>query len=329
MRHRVARIGPAAFVLAVAGMLSGCMSLIPLMAPKMEAEKNISASFDFESHYVDAHGSRMRYVETGEGTPVVFVHGNPTSSYLWRNVLPNVGREHRAIAVDLIGMGKSDKPDIDYYLDDHIRYFDELMEKLDLKDVILVLHDWGGPIGIDYAMRHPGRVRGIVLMETIVRPMRWDEMNTGERYMFRKFRDAEEGDELIVKANYFVDKLLPMMAGREMTEQEMARYRQPFGSENSRRPIARFPREIPIEGSPAKNESRLIQNYERLQRSAVPLLLLTATPGAIVKEPMVASLREGLPRLEVENVGAGVHFLQETQPTRIGDAIREWAARLP
>lgn len=329
MRIRFARMASAALVLLAGGMLGGCMTLVPVMAPKVEAEKNIGVSFDFEPHYVTVQGSRMHFVETGKGAPVVFVHGNPTSSYLWRNVLPIVGRDHRAIAVDLIGMGKSDKPDIDYSLDDHIRYFEGLMEKLDLKNVILVLHDWGGPIGVDYAMRHPGRVKGIVLMETIVRPMQWDEMNMGERYMFRKFRNAGEGDELIVKENYFVEKLLPMMAGRDMTPQEMDQYRAPFASESSRRPIVRFPREIPIDGLPVGNANRLAQNYEMLQRSTIPLLLLSAKPGAIVKEAMVASLREGLPRLEVEDIGAGIHFLQETQPKRIGESIQKWVERLP
>lgn len=194
--------------LAMTFALDGCMKVMPMMAPKVEAEKNISAAFPFDDKFVTVDGSQMYYVETGTGTPVVFVHGNPTSSYLWRNVLPIVGRDHRAIAVDLIGMGKSDKPDLQYSLDDQIRYFDGFMQAMDLKNIILVLHDWGGPIGIDYAIRNPGDIKGIVLMETIVRPMSWSEADFGMRYMFKKFRNPAHGDELIVKENYFVDTLL-------------------------------------------------------------------------------------------------------------------------
>ena len=308
--------------------LAGCMQVIPMMAPTVETEKNISAAFPFESRYVTVNGSKMRYVETGSGTPVVFVHGNPTSSYLWRNVLPVVGKENRAIAVDLIGMGKSDKPDIAYSLDDHIRYFDGFMEAMKLQKVILVVHDWGGPIALDYAMRHQDQVKGIVLMETIVRPMHWSDTNFLMKYMFKNFRDPVEGDELNIKENYFVEKMLPMMAGRKMSDAEMTAYREPYLKESDRKPVARFPREIPIDGEPARNVTRLDNNFELLRKSNIPLLLLKAEPGLIITDDYAAKLKEGLPRMTVKNIGPGLHFVQEDQPTNVGNAVAEWIAEL-
>ncbi len=174
----------------VAALNSACASLVPVrvipsFAPSVQAEPNISAKYSFESKYVNVMGSRMHYVEVGEGPPVVFVHGNPTSSYLWRNVLPIVAKHHRAIALDMIGMGKSDKPDIPYKLDDFIRYFDGFMAAMNLPDVILVVHDWGGGVGIDYAVRHQDQVRGLVMMEAVIRPTHWDEVDPYTEKVFR------------------------------------------------------------------------------------------------------------------------------------------------
>lgn len=307
--------------------LSGCMSIMPMLAPSVDAEKNISAEFPFESRFVTVNGSRMHYVETGSGTPIVFIHGNPTSSYLWRNVLPIVAKGNRAIAVDLIGMGKSDKPDIAYSLEDQIRYFDGFMQAMNLKEAIFVVHDWGGPIGIDYAMRHQDQVKGIVMMETLVRPMHWSEADFAMKYMFRKFRDPVEGDELIVKENYFVEKLLPMMAGRKMGDREMDAYRAPYLKESDRKLIAKFPREIPIDGEPRRNEERVARNFELLQKSSMPLLLLKGKPGAIMKDSYVASLKSALPRMSVGEIGPGIHYLQEAQPTNIGNAIAQWVTQ--
>jgi len=313
-------------VIGVAAYLTGCMSIMPMMAPTVEPEKNISADFPFESKFVNVNGSRMHYVETGSGTPIIFLHGNPTSSYLWRNVLPIVAKGNRAIAVDLIGMGKSDKPDIPYNLDDQIRYFDGFMAAMNLKEAILVVHDWGGPIGIDYAMRHQNQVKGIVMMETLVRPMHWDDLDMGMRYMFKKFRDPIEGNELIVKENYFIEKMLPMVAGRKLDETEMAAYRRPYLKESDRKVIASFPKEVPLDGEPKRNEERIARNFELLQKSALPLLLLKGQPGAFMDDDLIASLKVALPRLMVQEIGAGVHFLQETQPGNIGNAILKWAA---
>jgi haloalkane dehalogenase len=303
--------------------------LLPAMSPKVAAEANISPAFPFEVKTVATLDSTMTYVESGEGAPVVFVHGNPTSSYLWRNVIPTVARDHRAIAVDLIGMGKSGKPAIGYTLDEHIRYFDAFMEQMNLSGVVLVLHDWGGPVGIDWAMRHQDQVKGIVVMETILKPMRWADMGMLGSYIFGQFRDPPRGDRLVINENYFVDKLLPMMAGRTMSDEEMAAYRAPYLNEADRKPVAIWPREIPLDGEPARNVTRIGHNLELLQQSQVPLLLLTAEPGVIIGADMLASLKRDLPRMTVRSIGPGLHFIQEAQPTNIANAVEEWTKALP
>jgi len=304
--------------------LAACTQLIPSFVPSVKAEANISADYPFEDHYVMVKGARIHYVEVGSGPAVVFVHGNPTSSYLWRNVLPIVGRNHRAIAVDLVGMGRSDKPDIAYRLADFIEYFDGFMAAMNLQQVTLVVHDWGGAIGIDWAMRHPENVKALAMMETIIAPMHWDQVDVFTRYLFRQLRDPEVAQQLNVKENYFVEKLLPAMSGRPLSEQEMAAYRAPFLHESDRRLIALFPQQIPFDGEPADVADRVARNFALLQSSHVPLLLLHAEPGAIVQGKYLQQLRESLPRMTVRDIGPGIHFIQESQPTRIGSELSEW-----
>jgi len=318
----------ACLVVSSAG---ACTQLIPRFVPTVKAEANIRSAYPYESRFVTIEGSRIHYVETGTdttGTPVVFVHGNPTSSYLWRNVLPIVGKHHRAIAIDLVGMGKSDKPDIDYKVEDFIRYFDGFMAQMNLKEVILVVHDWGGPIGIDYAMRHQDQVKGLAMMETIIAPMHWDEVDFFTRYLFKQLRDPHTGEELNVKQNYFVEKLIPAFSGRELSEQEMAAYRAPFQRESDRKLVALFPQEIPFDGEPAAVYRRIAGNYERLKATKIPLLLLYAEPGAIVQGKYLEGLRTNLPAMMTVDIGPGLHFIQESQPTAIGQAIDRWSAHL-
>ena len=206
-----------------------CTSIMPMLAPGADdIEPNISSDFPYESHFVEVNGSRMHYVDEGEGNPILLVHGNPSSSYLWRNVIPKLKEQGRVIAVDLIGMGKSDKPSIGYTFSDHTNYLEGFINQLRLKHFTLVLHDWGGALGIDYAMNNQENIRGIVLIEALMKPMSWDSANIVERYLFRKFRDPEDGHELIAVENYFVRKMLPMMAGRELSEAEMNAYRTKY-----------------------------------------------------------------------------------------------------
>jgi haloalkane dehalogenase len=308
--------------------LTGCMKIIPAVAPGVEAEPSISAEFPFESRYVEVLGSKMHYVEQGEGDPILLLHGNPTSSYLWRNVIPHISPVGRVIAVDLIGMGKSARPDISYQLQDHIEYVEAFIDTLELENIVLVLHDWGGGIGFDYAMRHSENVRGIAFMEAVLRPSRWEDANIVAKYLFENLRDEQTGYELIVRENYFVEKLIPMMAGRDLSEEEMERYRAPYLNESDRKPIRVWPQEIPIDGSPERTHTRIATTYEKLKQSNVPLLLLVAEPGMIMSEQLVATLESELPRMETKNIGPGMHYVQETQPTNIGNAVESWIAGL-
>jgi haloalkane dehalogenase len=308
--------------------LSGCMKILPAIAPGVESEPSISAEFPYESRYVQVLGSKMHYVERGEGDPILLLHGNPTSSYLWRNVIPHLSSQGRVIAVDLIGMGQSDKPNIEYQLEDHIAYIDGFIETLGLKNVVLVLHDWGGGIGFDYAMRNADNVRGIAFMEAVLRPSRWEDVNAVARYLFKNLRDEQTGYDLIVRENYFVEKLVPMMAGRDLTDVEMDYYRAPYLEEIDRKPVRVWPQEIPIDGIPERNQIRMAATYDRLRTSTTPLLLLVAEPGVLMDDQLVETLRAELPRMEVENIGPGMHYVQETQPTNIGKAVASWIARL-
>ncbi len=308
--------------------ISGCMSLIPAIAPGVEAEPSISADFPYQSKYVQVLGSRMHYVEEGQGDPILLLHGNPTSSYLWRNVIPHLRPEGRVIALDLIGMGKSDKPDLNYQFEDHIKYVEGFIEVLGLKKVVLVLHDWGGGIGFDYAMRHPENVRAIAFMEAVMRPTRWEDAGAIAEYLFTNLRDEEVGYDLLVRENYFVEKLMPMMAGRDLSEQEMDYYRAPYLNESDRKPVQVWPQELPISGSPERTHTRIAATYERLKESTMPLLLLTAEPGMIMNAESVATLKRDLPRMKTVGIGPGMHYVQETQPTKIGKAVASWIAEL-
>src|SRR5918996_4699424 len=191
-------------------------------------QQNISAEFPFESKYVEVLDSKMHYIDEGEGDPILFIHGNPTSSYLWRNIIPYVEPYGRAIAVDLMGMGKSDKPDIDYRFVDHAKYLEAFIEKLGLKNITLVVHDWGSALGFNYAMRHEDNVKGIAFMEAILRPLRYDEFPDDDvKKIVQTYRTPEAGYDLIVNKNFFIEQLIPSMILRKLTEEEMNQYREP------------------------------------------------------------------------------------------------------
>ena len=187
----------------------------------MTTQQEISAAFPFESKFVEVHGSKMHYVEEGAGDPVLFLHGNPTSSYLWRNVIPHVSPLARCIALDLIGMGKSDKPDIEYRFVDHSKYVEGFIEALGLRNITFVIHDWGSALGFHYARRHEDNVKGLAFMEAIVRPLTWDEFPEQARQMFQGFRTPEVGENMLINQNMFVEAVLPGAMVRKLTEEEM------------------------------------------------------------------------------------------------------------
>lgn len=286
-------------------------------------EEHIPDDFPYIPRYAEILGSRMHYVEAGEGDPIVFLHGNPTSSYLWRRIIPHLLPHGRCIAVDLIGMGKSDKPDIGYRFFDHYRYVETFLDSLGLRDITFVLHDWGSALGFYYAMKHEDRVKALAFMEAIVRPLSWEEWPEQARQLFQAFRTPGMGEQMILEQNMFVEQVLPGAILRKLSDDEMARYRRPYPDPQSRRPTLQWPREIPIDGEPA-DVAEAVQSYsEWLKRTPTPKLLLWAEPGAIMRN-LVRWCEESFPNLKSVNVGPGVHFIQEDRPNEIGQAIAGW-----
>jgi len=280
---------------------------------------------------LDVLGRRMAYVEQGAGDPIVFLHGNPTSSYLWRDVIPHLTGLARCIAPDLIGMGDSDKlPDSgpgSYRFVEHRRYLDALLEELDLGDqVTLVVHDWGSALGFDWANRHRDRVKAIAYLEAIVAPASWADWPTEAREIFQAMR-SPAGEEMVLDKNVFVERILPASIQRELTEHEMATYRAPFAEPGeARRPTLTWPREIPIDGEPS-DVTKIVSEYGRwLAGSPLPKLFINGEPGSILTGLQREFARSWPNQHEV--TVAGSHFLQEDSPDAIGRAIATWYATL-
>ncbi len=277
--------------------------------------------------YTEVLGKRMAHVESGEGDPILFLHGNPTSSYLWREVMAAMEGAGRLLAPDLIGMGDSDKlddpgPD-SYRFVEHRAYLDAWIDAVvpDGK-ITLVVHDWGSALGFHWATRNPERVRAIAYMEALVRPMAWDEWPERIRELFQSLR-SEAGDAMILENNFFVERILPGSILRKLTEAEMAEYRRPFlNPGEDRRPTLTWPRQIPLGGVPADVVEIAAAYSDWLATSGVPKLLITSDPGAILSGPMLETAR-GF-RNQSEVTVRGSHFVQEDSGPEIGGAITNW-----
>jgi haloalkane dehalogenase len=280
----------------------------------------------FVRHTLEVLGSRMRYVDTGgSGRAVLFLHGNPTSSYLWRNVIPQVAATGaRCIAPDLIGMGQSDQPSIDYRFFDHVRYVDAFIEALGLERLTLVLHDWGSAIGLHWARRHAHRVEGLALMEFISPVPSWEDWPEALRPIFTAFRTPGVGEQLVLEQNVFLEKVLPGAVVRGLTDAEMVHYRAPFQTPQSRRPMLSFPRDLPIAGAPQDVVEAAQAYMAWLAASDVPKLLFWSTPGILVTPAQVLRYQQSWTRLRCIDVGPGLHFLQEDHPDAIGRGIADW-----
>ncbi|MGH1506408.1 MAG: haloalkane dehalogenase [Acidimicrobiales bacterium] len=276
--------------------------------------------------YAEVDGKRLAYHERGEGRSIVLLHGNPTSSYLWRNIVPHLADHGRCIVPDLIGQGDSDKlddigPD-SYRFVEHRRHLDGLLDQLDLgDDIVFVIHDWGSALGFDWANRHRDRVAGIAFMEAIVRPVTWDDWPDAATGIFQGFR-SDAGEGMVIEKNLFVEAVLPGSILRDLTEEEMDEYRRPFLEAEHRRPTLTWPRQIPIEGEPADVHAIVADYADWLTSSAIPKLFVNAEPGAILTGPQREFCRSW-PNLTEVTV-AGNHFIQEDSPHEIGQAIADW-----
>jgi haloalkane dehalogenase len=277
-------------------------------------------------------GSAMAYREIGgpEGAPVaIFLHGNPTSSYIWRNVMPRVAPVAHCVAPDLIGFGQSGKPDIAYTFFDQARYLDAFIEAAGITSAFLVLQDWGTGLGFHLAARRPDFVKGIAFME-FLRPFKdWDDFSETPdiRAAFQGFRTPGVGEEMILDQNMFVEGLLPHGAATPISQEAMAVYRAPFVTRQSRRPTLAFPRAIPIGGEPADVNAAITEAHAAMRAADYPKLLFTAKPGAVITPAFAAEFVKGQKNIEVVELPSGVHFHQEDHPVAIGSAVADWIKR--
>jgi len=293
----------------------------------------ISANFPFQKQRKPIVGHEMAYVEVGEGDPIVLLHGNPTSSYLWRNVIPHLRPLGRCIAPDLMGMGDSDKlPNSgpgSYRFVEQREYLDALLEALNVrKRVTLVIHDWGSALGFDWANRHRDAVKGIAYMEAIVRPQGWDHWDVMNMRPFLEALRSEAGEKMVLQENFFIEKILPGAVLRTLSTEEMTEYRRPFAEPGEgRRPTLTWPREIPIEGDPADTTAIVGAYAGWLATSDVPKLFLKAEPGALLGGGANLDTVRKWPA-QIEVIVKGVHFIQEDSPDEIGHAIADWMKSL-
>jgi haloalkane dehalogenase len=302
----------------------------PLATPPTN---NISTAFPYQKQRRWVLGREMAYVEVGEGDPIVLLHGNPTSSYLWRNVLPHLRSQGRCIAPDLIGMGDSDKlPDSGpgaYRFVEHRRYLDGLLEALGVRErVAFVIHDWGSALGFDWANRHRDAVKGIAYMEAILRPQGWDHWDNANMRPALETLRSEAGDEMVLRDNFFIEQILPKAILRTLSAEEMAAYRRPFAEPGEgRRPTLTWVRQIPIEGEPADVNTIVAAYADWLAKSNVPKLFVKAEPGLLIAGGANLDFARRLPA-QTEVTVAGVHYVQEDSPDEIGRAIAGWMKTL-
>ena len=299
-------------------------------------ESEVSADFSFELQIVKVLDSTMAYVDTAQdpkgevSLTVVLLHGNPTSSYLYRNVIPHISATARCVAPDLIGMGQSGKPNTDYRFGDHIRYLNAFLDSVvPSGKVLVVVQDWGSALGFDWAYRHQSRIVGLVFMEFVRPSTDWDDFLEGDvQALFRSFRDPEVGPKLIIDQNVFVEGVLPAGTVRPLLPQEMDYYRSPYLETPSRRPLYVWPNEIPIAGTPRDVHEIVERYHEWLLTNDIPKLFFWATPGALIKVQDAQTYIKKLKNLTSVFLGEGIHYLQEDHPHRIGREVADWVHQL-
>jgi haloalkane dehalogenase len=286
--------------------------------------------FDIALPRLNVLNSTMAYREAGDpGVPVaLFLHGNPTSSYIWRNIIPLVAPVAHCIAPDLIGFGQSGKPDIEYRFADHVRYLDAFLDAAGISSAFIVAQDWGTALAFHLAARNPGFVRGLAFMEFTWPMPTWNDFHADAIETFQKFRTPGVGEKMILEDNAFIEGVLPSATVRKLTDEEMAVYRAPFPTPASRRPTWRFPNELPIAGEPADVYSTIEDAHRVLAQSSYPKLLFAGNPGALVSPAFAESFAKGLKNCEFIQLDTGIHYLQEDNAEIIGAEINKWLTGL-
>lgn len=285
---------------------------------------DISSDFPFAARFVEVKGSLLHYVEDGTGDPVFFTHGNPASSYIWRNIIPHVAPHARAIAVDLIGFGKSDKPDIAYGFDDSYAYLEGFIEALGLTNITLAVQDWGSGLGFHFANQHRDRIKGIVFMEAMHREIDFTALSRSDKILMKLIRAPFASWLMLGVMNSFVKQMLPDWILRDLNRAEMAAYLSPFPTVKSRKPIYVFPSDVPVEGKPEHISRAVADCAQWLTETDIPKLFFHADPGVLIRQKDVAWIQENFSNLTSVDLGQGLHFLQEDHPHEIGRAIADW-----
>lgn len=277
------------------------------------------------SHFASVAGAKMHYYDEGAGDPILFLHGIPTSAYLWRNIIPSLSPHARCIAPDLMGMGKSDKPDSDYRIFDHIAYIDAFIETVGLKNITLVLHGWGSVIGFDYARRHPNNVKAIAFYESYVQAMNdWQKLSLPVQQIATLLNHPGASYRAVIKQNYVVEKILPRSAICQLTDDVMNHYRAPFLTLESRKPLWQYVNDMPF-GKGPKDVVDLMQQYSTfLQKSPMPKLMLYGVPGFMTTMETVAWSKENLPNIELACLDDALHLAQESMPEKFSDVLLTW-----
>ena len=282
-----------------------------------------------KSEYVTVLGSKIHYLQAGKGDPILFLHGIPTSSFLWRNIIPTLAKHGHCIAPDLIGMGKSDKPDIEYRIFDHIKYIDAFIAALGLKRITLVLHGWGSVIGFNYAANHEDNIKGLAFYESQVRAaVRWDMLSLLEQQLGTLLKDKEKSYKAVIENNFFIDKLLPRSVLRELTKEELAQYGEPFHHQASRKVLWQFVLDRPFGNGPS-DVTKLIDHYSAwLQKTTLPKLMMYTIPGFITPVSSILWCKEHFPNITITDLGEGLHFMQETNPKIFSEKLLDWYLKI-
>jgi haloalkane dehalogenase len=289
--------------------------------------KPVGKEYPFNARYITVNHHRMHYIDQGTGDPVVFLHGNPTWSYIFRNIIPYAEPSNRCIAVDLIGMGRSDKPDIGYTFLEHVDYVTRFIETLGLDNIVLVGHDWGAAIGLQYALHHPGKIRAVAMIEpqALYPNNTWSDFSPPEaRELFQTLRDPDKGWPFMRDNSVFIEGMTTTIVNRPIAPEEHGQYREPFRSPENRKPMWVFPNQIPIEGSPTEVIEAVEARNAWFTASPIPKLLFYATPGCTVRKPQLDWCRSHLHNLTLSHIGNGFHYLPEENPHAIGRELQRW-----